>query len=99
MENMIYTITLDTYITKAFGREVNEVITSTNYKYYTTLESANKALNEHFERMKGYIEADKLEIEWINHENVGSPTEFYWMKLKNVVRPVGVYTTPLELGE
>lgn len=99
MDNYIYTILMDTYVHKGFdGKLVDEIVTSTNYKYYTSLPKAVEALNEQLEKTKRWIE-EEFEIEWEHHENIGSPSEFYYIKLKGIKRPIGVYITPLELCE
>lgn len=100
MDKYIYTILMDTYIHKGFdGRLVDEIITSTNYKYYTSLPKAVEALNEQLEKTRRWIREGQFEIEWEQHNNVGSHSEFYFIKLKNIKRPIGVYICPLELSE
>lgn len=100
MDNYIYTLLIDTYVHKGFdSRLVDEVITSTNYKYYASLSKAVEALNEQLEKTKSWIQEEQFEIEWEHHENIGSPSEFYYIKLKDIKRPIGVYITPLELCE
>jgi ketol-acid reductoisomerase len=98
MDNYIYTLLIDTYVYKGFdSRLVDEVITSTNYNYYTSLPKAVEALNEQLEKTKRWIQEGQFEIEWEHHENIGSPSEFYYIKLKDIKRPIGIYITPLEL--
>ena len=100
MDNNIYTILIDTYVHKGFdGRLVDEIVSSTNYKYYTSLSKAVSALNEQLEKTKRWIQEGQFEIEWEHHENIGSPSEFYYIKLKNIERPIGIYVTLLELCE
>ena len=100
MDNYIYTILHDIYIHKGFdGRIVDEIVSGTNYKYYTSLPKAVEALNEQLENTKRWIKEEKFEIEWEHHENIGSTSEFYYIKLKDIKRPIGVYITPLELSK
>ena len=101
MDNYIYTILMDTYIHKSpfDGELVDEIITSTNYKYYTSLPKAVEALNEQLEKTKRWIKEEQFEVEWVHHENVGSHSEFYFIKLEGITRPIGIYIRPLELSE
>jgi hypothetical protein len=100
MQKYVYTILSETFIHKsAFDNKVvNEVVARTNYLYYLTRESAVKALNEQLESVKRGIQAQELEIEWMHHENIDSPSEFYYIKLKECNRPIGIYLTRLELA-
>ena len=100
MDNYIYTLLIDTYIHKGFdGRLVDEIVTSTNYEYYTSLPRAVEALNGQLEKTKGWIQEGQFEIEWEQHNNVGSPSEFYYIKLKGITKPIGIYIHLLELCE
>lgn len=101
MEKYIYTILHDVLVTKSpiDGKIINQVTTDTNYIYYTTLKNAVKGLEEQLQKTKRWIKEENLEVEWIHHENVGSHSEFYFIKLKECVRPIGIYVTPLTLAE
>lgn len=100
MTDNIFTIQNDVLVHKNLdGKIINEIFSGTNLKYYVSRDSAVKELNRVVELNKTWILNDGLKIISIQHENIGSNTEFYLIRVEGIQRPLQVGIVPLEPAE
>ena len=98
MKNYIYTIVYDFPLKNSDNEHIN-IVTSSNYEYYINLDAGIRALNKTVDIVKRTIADLNLTIVHESHENVGSPSAFYGIKLKELEKGLGVYLNRLELKD
>ena len=100
MTDNIFIIQNEVLVHKSpYGKIINEIFSGTNLKYYISRNSAVKELDRLVELTKTWILDDGLHISSIQHENIGSDTEFYLIRVEGIQRPLQLGIIPLEPSE